>query len=49
VRRVLIVDPIAPAGEEVLARQAELVRAPDSAPVTTRSLATDCDGIITRS
>ena len=48
-RRVLIVDPIAPAGEEVLARQAEVVRAPDSAPDTTRSLAADCDGIITRS
>jgi D-3-phosphoglycerate dehydrogenase len=49
VSRVLIVDPIAPAGEEVLARQADIVRAPDSAPETTRSLAADCDGIITRS
>ena len=47
--RILIVDPIAPAGVEVLARQAEVVRAPDSAPETTRSLAADCDGIITRS
>ena len=47
--RVLIVDPIASAGEQVLARQAEVVRAPDSAPDTTRSLAADCDGIITRS
>jgi D-3-phosphoglycerate dehydrogenase / 2-oxoglutarate reductase len=47
--RVLIVDPIAAAGEEVLARQAELVRAPDSAPDTIRSLAAGCDGIITRS
>jgi D-3-phosphoglycerate dehydrogenase / 2-oxoglutarate reductase len=49
VSRVLIVDPIAAAGEEVLARQAEVVRAPDSAPETTRSLAADCNGIITRS
>jgi D-3-phosphoglycerate dehydrogenase / 2-oxoglutarate reductase len=49
VSRILIVDPIAPAGVEVLARQAEVVRAPDSAPETTRSLAADCDGIITRS
>ena len=47
--RVLIVDPIAAAGEEVLARRAELVRAPDSAPETTRRLAQGCDGIITRS
>jgi len=49
VSRVLIVDPIAAAGEEVLARRAEVVRAPDSAPDTTRSLAADCNGIITRS
>jgi len=49
VTRVLVVDPIAAAGEEVLAREAEVVRAPDSAPETTRSLAADCDGIITRS
>src|SRR5262249_5065225 len=49
VTRVLVVDPIASAGEEVLAREAEVVRAPDSAPETTRSLAADCDGIITRS
>jgi D-3-phosphoglycerate dehydrogenase len=47
--RVLIVDPIAAAGEEVLARQAEVVRAPDSAPDTIRRLAAGCDGIITRS
>jgi D-3-phosphoglycerate dehydrogenase / 2-oxoglutarate reductase len=49
VLRVLIVDPIAPAGEELLARRAELVRAPDSAPDTIRALAAGCDGIITRS
>jgi D-3-phosphoglycerate dehydrogenase len=47
--RVLIVDPIAAAGEEVLARRAEAVRAPDSAPDTIRRLASGCDGIITRS
>jgi D-3-phosphoglycerate dehydrogenase / 2-oxoglutarate reductase len=48
-QRVLIVDPIAPGGEEALARQAEVVRAPDSAPDTIRRLAAGCDGIITRS
>jgi len=49
VKRILVVDPIAAAGEEVLAREAEVVRAPDSAFETTRSLAAECDGIITRS
>ncbi len=48
-KRVLLVDPIAPAGEEHLARQVEVVRAPDSAPDTVRRLARDADGIITRS
>jgi D-3-phosphoglycerate dehydrogenase len=47
--RVLIVDPIAPAGEEALARHAEVVNAPDSAPDTIRRLAAACDGVITRS
>jgi D-3-phosphoglycerate dehydrogenase len=47
--RVLIVDPIAAAGEELLARRAEAVRAADSAPDTIRRLASGCDGIITRS
>jgi D-3-phosphoglycerate dehydrogenase len=47
--RVLIVDPIAPAGEEVLARHAEVVNAADSAPDTIRRLAAACDGVITRS
>ena len=47
--RVLIVDPIAPGGEEVLRRRAEPVRAPDSAPETIRRLAAGCDGVITRS
>ena len=49
VQRVLIVDPIAAAGEEVLARDAEVVRAPDSAPDTIRRLAAAVEGIITRS
>ena len=47
--RVLIVDPIAPAGEEVLARRTEVVNAADSAPDTIRRLAAGCDGVITRS
>lgn len=48
-QRVLIVDPIAAAGEEVLARRAEVVRSPDSAPDTIRRLAANVHGIITRS
>jgi D-3-phosphoglycerate dehydrogenase len=48
VKRVLITDPIAQAGEEVLARGAELVRAPESSPETIRRLAVAVDGIITR-
>ena len=48
-KRVLIVDPIAPAGEALLARSAEIVRSPDSDPATIRRLARDADGIITRS
>lgn len=48
-QRVLIVDPIAAAGEEVLSRAAEVLRAPDSAPDTIRRLARDAEGIITRS
>jgi D-3-phosphoglycerate dehydrogenase len=49
VQRVLIVDPIAAAGEEVLARAAQVLRAPDSAPDTIRRLAARAEGIITRS
>jgi D-3-phosphoglycerate dehydrogenase len=49
VKRVLIVDPIAPAGEALLARSAEIVRSPDSDPATIRRLARDADAIITRS
>ena len=48
-KRVLIVDPIAPAGEALLARSAEIVRSPDSDPATIRRLAREADGIITRS
>lgn len=46
---MLVVDPIAAAGEEFLARHAEVVRAPDSDPATIRRLAAGVDGIITRS
>ncbi len=48
-KRVLLVDPIAAAGEEFLARHAEVVRAPDSDPATIRRLAAEADGVITRS
>ncbi len=47
--RVLLVDPIAAEGEALLARHAEVVRAPDSAPDTVRRLVADCDAIGTRS
>jgi len=49
VHRVLLTDSISPAGEEVLARRAEIIRAPDADPVTLRRLARDAEGIITRS
>jgi D-3-phosphoglycerate dehydrogenase len=49
VKRVLLSDSISPAGEELLARTVEVVRAPDSAPETLRRLARDADGIIIRS
>lgn len=48
-QRVLIVDPIAPQGEEILARRVEVVRAPDGEPDTVRGLAREADGIIIRS
>ena len=47
--RVLIVDPIAAAGEQSLSKAAEVVRAPDSDPDTIRRLAAESDGVITRS
>jgi D-3-phosphoglycerate dehydrogenase len=49
VKTVLLTDPIAPAGEELLAREASLLRAPDSAPATIRRLAQDADGVLIRS
>jgi D-3-phosphoglycerate dehydrogenase len=49
VHRVLIVDSIAPAGEQALSRAAEPIRAPDSHPDTIRRFARDADGVITRS
>jgi D-3-phosphoglycerate dehydrogenase len=47
--RVLLTDSIAPAGEELLAAAADVVRAPDSKPATIRRLARDADGVIIRS
>jgi D-3-phosphoglycerate dehydrogenase len=47
--RVLLTDAIAPEGEELLARGAEVVRAPDAAAETLRRLARDADGVIVRS
>jgi D-3-phosphoglycerate dehydrogenase len=48
-KTVLLTDPIAAEGEAALARGAQVVRAPDSAPPTIRRLARDADGVITRS
>jgi D-3-phosphoglycerate dehydrogenase / 2-oxoglutarate reductase len=48
-KRVLLVDPIAAAGEDYLARHAEVLRAPDSDPETIRRLAAGVDGIVIRS
>jgi len=48
-KRVLLTDAIAPAGEEALARAVEVVHAPDSAPATIRRLAGEFDGVIIRS
>ena len=47
--RVLIVDPIAPSGEQLLSARSQVVRAPDSAADTIRRLAAESDGIVTRS
>jgi D-3-phosphoglycerate dehydrogenase / 2-oxoglutarate reductase len=49
VDRVLLTDSIAPAGEELLARRAQVVRSPDSDPDTIRRFARDVDGVILRS
>ena len=48
-KRVLLSDAIAPAGEEALGRTVEVVRAPDSSPATLKRLAVDVDGILIRS
>jgi D-3-phosphoglycerate dehydrogenase len=49
VKRVLLSDAIAPAGEELLSRTVTVIRAPDSAPETLKRLAVDVDGILIRS
>jgi len=49
VKTVLLTDPIAPAGEDLLSRTTAILRAPDSAPATIRRLARDADGVIIRS
>jgi len=48
-KRVLLSDSIAPAGEEALRREVDVVRAPDSGLDTLRRLARDVDGVLTRS
>jgi len=49
VKRVLLSDAIAPAGEDLLSKTTTVIRAPDSAPATLKRLAADVDGIIIRS
>lgn len=48
-KRVLLTDPIATAGEDLLSKATTIIRAPDSEPATIRRLAPDADGIIIRS
>ena len=48
-KRVLVVDPIAPNGEELLRTSVEVITAPDSDPATIRRLAQEADGAIIRS
>lgn len=47
--RVLLTDPIDPAGEALLAERAEVVRAPDAGFDTVRRLAREADAVIIRS
>jgi D-3-phosphoglycerate dehydrogenase / 2-oxoglutarate reductase len=47
--KVLLTDPIASPGEELLSKAVGVIQAPDSAPDSIRDLARDVDGIITRS
>jgi D-3-phosphoglycerate dehydrogenase / 2-oxoglutarate reductase len=49
VKRVLLSDSIAPAGEEALRREVEVVRAPSADLDTLRQYARDVDGILIRS
>jgi D-3-phosphoglycerate dehydrogenase / 2-oxoglutarate reductase len=49
VKRVLLSDSIARAGEELLSTGATVVRAPNSDPATLRQYAREVDGIIIRS
>ena len=44
--RVLIVAPIAPAGEPALGQAVDVIRAPDSTPDTIRRLTRDADGVM---
>lgn len=46
---MLLTDPIAPEGEAALAREVEVIRAPDSGFETVRRLAREAHGVITRS
>ncbi|HSA90557.1 MAG TPA: NAD(P)-dependent oxidoreductase, partial [Burkholderiales bacterium] len=48
-KTVLLTDPIAPAGEELLSKTVTVIHAPDSAPATIRTLARGADGAIIRS
>ncbi|MCD6044312.1 MAG: hypothetical protein K0R40_3915, partial [Burkholderiales bacterium] len=45
-KRVLLTDTIAPAGEEALRREVDVVRAPDSDVATLRTWARDVDGVL---
>jgi D-3-phosphoglycerate dehydrogenase len=49
VKRVLLSDSIAPAGEERLRREVEVVRSPSADVATLRQYARDVDGILIRS
>ena len=47
--RVLVTDPIDPAGIALLAQSAEVVSPPDTRPETLRALGREADAVITRS
>lgn len=49
VKTVLLMDPIAQVGIDLLAQTCQVVQAPDSRPDTIRRLARDADGLIIRS